>query len=70
MEWVVGIFGFIAGFAGGQVLLLRLLKDKTRHDLLHDKSLRWKYGLFNWMIAAATTVLALGLWRYYFPDGF
>ncbi len=67
MVWVAGIFGFIAGFAGGQMLLLRLLKDKTRDELLNDRSLRWRYGVFNWMIAAGTCVLAIGLYRYYFP---
>ena len=51
------------------MLLLRLLKDRTRDELLNDRSLRWKYGLFNWMIAIATCILAIGLYRYYFPLG-
>jgi hypothetical protein len=68
MEWVVGFLGLLAGFAAGQLLLLRLLKDKSQHDLIYDRSLRLKYGLFNWLIAAGTCLCALALYRYYFPE--
>jgi hypothetical protein len=68
MVWLAGIIGLLAGFAAGQVILMRLLKDKSRHELLNDKDLRWKYGLFNWLIAAGTCLIAIGLYRYYFPE--
>ncbi len=66
---MAGIIGFVLGFAAGQMILMRLLKDKSRHDLLTDKNLRWKYGLFNWLIAGGTCIIAIGLYRYYFPEG-
>ena len=68
MEWIVGILGLLAGFAAGQLILLRLLKDKSQHDLLYDKNLRLKYGLFNWLVAAGTCLCALAVYRYYFPE--
>ncbi len=68
MVWLAGFVGLLSGFAAGQVILMRLLKDKTRHELLTDKDLRLKYGLFNWLIAAGTCMIAIGLYRYYFPE--
>lgn len=68
MIWLVGIVGFISGFAAGQMILLRLLKDRTRDELLSDRSLRWRYGLFNWLIAIGTCVCAIITYRHYFPD--
>lgn len=52
MVYVVGIIGFIGGFLAGQLLLLRLLKDRPTEDLLNNKSLKWTYGILNWIIAA------------------
>ncbi len=68
MIWVVGILGLIAGFALGQVILLRLLKDKTRQELLTNKSLHWQYGLLNWLIAAITSYASITAFRMYFPE--
>ena len=68
MEWIVGIVGFIAGFGAGQLMLLRMLKDKTREELLSDKSLKMRYGMFNWLVAIGTCLCALAPYRYYFPD--
>ncbi len=67
MSWIVGIFGFFLGFAAGQMILMRLLRDRSREELLNDRTLRWKYGTFNWLMAAGTCLLALALYRYYFP---
>lgn len=50
------------------MILLHLLKDRSREELLNDKHLRLKYGLFNWFVAAGTCVLALAIYRYYFPS--
>lgn len=68
MAWIVGIIGFLAGFAAGQMILLRLLKDRSRDELLNDRHLRLKYGLFNWLIAGGTCMMALAVYRYYFPE--
>lgn len=68
MAWVVGIFGFIAGFAAGQLLLLRMLKDRSREELLNDRGLKWRYGTFNWLVAIGTCLCALATYRHYFPD--
>lgn len=62
MDWVVGIAGLFIGFGFGQWILLRLLKDRSQHDLLNDRGLRWKYGTLGWAIAAATS--AAFVWAY------
>ena len=51
MVYVVGTVGFILGFIAGQMLLLRLLKDVPQKDLIEDKTIRWKYGILNWIVA-------------------
>ena len=66
MNWIIGILGFLGGFAGGQVLLLRWLKDKSRAELLRDKELHYKYGLLNWFIALCGAVSALWLYHHFF----
>lgn len=53
MVYIMGIIGFIGGFVIGQMLLSFLLRHKTKEELLHDKSLQWKYGIINWFLAAA-----------------
>lgn len=68
MVWFAGFIGLLSGFAAGQIILLRLLKDKTRHELLNDRDLRMRYGLFNWLIAIGTCLCAVALYRYYFPE--
>ncbi len=66
MTWVVGIVGFISGFALGQVILLYLLKDKTDEELLKDKGLKWKFGLLNWGLAGFVCWCALKAYETYF----
>ncbi|MCD8562910.1 MAG: hypothetical protein LRY54_02420 [Alphaproteobacteria bacterium] len=56
MIYIMGILGFIGGFAVGQMVLYFLLRHKTKEDLLNDRALKWKYGLLNWGFAL------LGLW--------
>ena len=65
MVWLVGILGFVCGFAGGLVLLNRWLKDRSNKDLMQDKSLR-SYGVFVWLVAAITSATAVWLYKYYF----
>lgn len=56
MIYIMGIIGFIGGFAIGQMLLLFLLRHKTKEDLLNDPAIKWRYGLLNWGLAV------LGAW--------
>lgn len=59
MVYVFGIIGFIAGFTAGQGLLLIWLKDRSTRELLNNKDIRWRYGLFNWGLAAVGTYLGV-----------
>lgn len=59
MIYVFGTLGFIGGFILGQMVLALLLRGKSREDLLNDKSLRWKYGLLNWLIALLAAASAV-----------
>ena len=59
MIYVFGTAGFFGGFILGQMILTYLLRGKTREELLNDKSLRWKYGLLNWLIALLTAASAV-----------
>jgi hypothetical protein len=61
MIYFVGTLGFVGGFILGQMVLAFLLRGKTREQLLSDKSLRWKYGLLNWLIALLTAASSVYL---------
>lgn len=50
MEYVFAIVGFIGGFFAGQSILSKLLKNKSKEELLQDKALR-KYGYITWALA-------------------
>lgn len=65
MFYLVGTLGFIAGFLLGQLVLARLLRGRSRDELLHDKGLQRKYGLLNWAIALATAGSAVWLYQNY-----
>lgn len=69
MIYVVGIFGFIAGFALGLRIIGYLLKDRSQEDLLGDKSLRMTYGLLAWGIAGFTAFCAIQAYKMYFLNG-
>lgn len=66
MIYVIGILGFVAGFVLGQVLLSIWLKDRSRKDLLTDKALQMRYGLFNWGLAALTAYTTIRLYQIWF----
>lgn len=66
MIWLVGFLGLIVGFVAGQFYLIHALKDKTRHELLHDRALRWSYGVVNWVIAIFTSIASVLLYRQFF----
>ena len=66
MIYVVGIIGFITGFALGLKILGYLLKERSQEDLLQDKSLRMTYGLLAWGIAGLTSFCAIHAYKIYF----
>ena len=51
MVYGIAFIGLIAGFILGQMVLLVLLRHKTKEELVLDESLKWKYGTLNWLIA-------------------
>lgn len=66
MVWVFGITGFIIGFAAGLYILKIWLKDKSREELMTDKSLHLSYGVFVWLIAVIGSAMSVFLYRNYF----
>lgn len=66
MVYLVGTLGFISGFMLGQLILLRLLRGYSNDELMSDKSLRWKYGLLNWLVALLSAASAVWLYDRYF----
>lgn len=66
MVYVAGIIGFIGGFLAGQMLLYFMLRHKSREELLNDKSLKWKYGFLNWLVAGLGAYSFVMLYRLYF----
>ena len=67
MIYVVGTIGFICGFFLGQLLLLRLLRNVPKEELLENKGLHWKYGMLNWGVAIMTAASAVWLYNFHFP---
>lgn len=66
MIYAAGIFGFVAGFFLGQMVLAFFLRHKTRQELLSDRLLKWQYGTLNWLIAIASAAGAVSMVRFYF----
>jgi len=66
MVYVVGILGFLGGFALGLMILARLLKDRPAEELIHNNRLKWTYGLLNWVVAAIGSYSAVTLYNVYF----
>lgn len=65
MVYIVGIIGFIAGFALGQLILYALLRHKSQEELLNDSYLKWTYGILNWGIAALVSYVCVNQYSYY-----
>lgn len=66
MVYIMGIIGFIGGFAIGQMILFFLLRHKTKEELLNDKSLKWKFGLLNWALAIAGAWFMIDSYQRFF----
>jgi hypothetical protein len=59
MVYLIGFLGFAGGFALGQALLMIWLKDRSRRELLTNKDLHVRFGLFNWALSALCCYLAV-----------
>ena len=68
MVYVVGFIGLIFGFGMGQALLFFLLRDVPKEDLLEDETIKYKYGLLNWIVAVFGAYLAVSIYNRYFLD--
>lgn len=66
MVYLFGISGFIGGFILGLFVISLFLKDKSRDELVKDKSYHWKYGVLVWLIAAFTSWASVQFFREYF----
>lgn len=66
MVYVIGLLGFIGGFLAGQFILLKMLKDRSKDDLMNNKSLHVTFGLLNWAIAGIGAYLCVTLYQIYF----
>ena len=66
MIYVMGIVGFIGGAAFGLMALHFLLRHKSRDELLHDKFLKYKYGLMCWGMAVLGSYGLVQLYQQYF----
>lgn len=65
MVYVVGIIGFIGGFALSLFILNMWLRDRSRAELLHDDGLKWTYGLFAWLVAALASYASVQVYTTY-----
>lgn len=66
MGIIVAIIGFLGGFALGLWILSILLRNRSRKDLLQDKSLHYSYGLLSWMLAILGAVAARSAYFQFF----
>lgn len=69
MVYIAGITGFFAGFVLGQVMLMHWLKDRSKEEILHNRDLRWSYGVFNWLVAGLCSWLFVVMYNHYHQQG-
>ncbi len=65
MTYIIGLIGFVCGFAAGQAALMVMLRHRSNREILKDKSIHWSYGLFNWLVAGLGAWLAMSLHALY-----
>lgn len=63
MVYIVGILGFVGGFAMGLWLIAAHLKNVPRETLLNNKDYHKKYGIWPWVTALICCLLALYLYN-------
>ena len=66
MTLLIGIAGFIGGFAFGIGLIGVFLRARSKSELLQNKSLRWTYGLAVWVMAGFGAWAAVWVYQTYF----
>lgn len=66
MIYVMGIVGFIGGAGFGLMALHFLLRHKSTEEILHDKMLKYKYGLMGWGMAALGAYVMVQMYQTYF----
>lgn len=66
MIYIIGIFGFVAGFIVGLSLLNHLLHDVPKEELTNDPYIKWKYGLMCWGMAAFGSYFCVSLYSKLF----
>mgnify|MGYP000533456473 CR=1 FL=1 len=66
MIYVMGILGFFGGFIFGQMVLYFFLRHKSKDELLKNGSLKWTYGLANWVFAGLGSYGLIALYQQYF----
>lgn len=62
MVYVIGIFGFIAGFIGGLGIINYLLQDVPKEELVNDPAIKWKYGILCWAVAALGAYVSVSVY--------
>lgn len=66
MIYVAGFLGFIVGFFIGLALLMFLLSNVKKDDLLNDPYIKWKYGIINWSCAFLGAYGGVFIYERYF----
>jgi hypothetical protein len=64
MVYLIGFVSFVIGFLAGQLLLARLLRDRSNDELRKDKSLMI-YGILNWLVAILFAVSGVSFYRMF-----
>lgn len=66
MVYLIGILGFVSGFCLGVMLIGLFLKNRSKKELIENKSYRWTYGVFVWIVAGFGSWAAVSAYHQYF----
>ena len=69
MVYLVGIIGFVSGFLAGQLLLMYVLRNYSKEEILEmmkDPAAKMKYGIPNWLLAVLGAISFVMMYTYYF----
>lgn len=66
MVYIMGILGFLGGFAAGLMVVSFFLRGRSPEQILNDKALKWKYGLLCWVIAGIGAYAFVEMYKLYF----
>lgn len=65
MVYLIGILGFIGGFCLGIMLIGLFLKNRSKKELMENKSYHWTYGVFVWIVAGFGAWAAIAAYHQY-----